>query len=153
MQIWRIVLSVALLVSPTTISAEVERAPAGTWTLEHGFGAATYVLASRGSHGDFLICFNTGNVRAVVVSAAAESSILARGSCTVFSPDPDHGIVVDFHNGPSNVPAHSVALGSFRVILPRTTEAPLGCADQSGLAITETQRPQGCALGLATGIA
>lgn len=118
MQIWRITLLMALVVSPTTIAAEIEQAPVGTWTLEQGFGAATYVLASRGSQGDFLICFNSGNVRAVMVSVGSHSSVLARGSCTVFSPETDHGIVVDFHAGPSNMPEHSVALGSFRVILP-----------------------------------
>jgi len=116
MQIWRVLLPIVVAALPATIQADPSQGLGGTWTLEPNLGQAAYLLASRGTDGDFLICFNSGNVRTVVVSAGPENSTLARGSCTVFSPSEDQGIVVDFRPGATEMPEHSVALGTFRVI-------------------------------------
>jgi hypothetical protein len=116
----RHLLWVVVALMPSTTAAEPVEAFVGTWALERGFEADAYIVASSGAQGDYLICFNSGNVRAVMVSAGDETSTLARGACTVFSPRPDHGVVLDFWDHASDLPEHGVALGTFRVIMPAT---------------------------------
>jgi hypothetical protein len=77
-----------------------------------------YRLASSGASGDFLICFDTGNVRRVAVSVGDERSVLARGSCTVFAPTAENGITLGFGAADGGASDRSVAVGTFRVILP-----------------------------------
>lgn len=89
----------------------------GSWALESE-APSEYVLAASGTPGAFLICFTAGNTRRIVVAVGDERSNLARGSCTVFSPTADDGIVVEFPAGGQEPPSQSVALGTFRLILP-----------------------------------
>ncbi|MFP4239892.1 MAG: hypothetical protein ACLFRZ_11380 [Rhodosalinus sp.] len=98
--------------------ADASRTVAGTWTLERGTSETDYRLASRGASGDFLICFDTGNVRRVAVSVGDELSVLSRGACTVFAPTGENGIVLDFAADEGGASDRSVAVGTFRVILP-----------------------------------
>jgi hypothetical protein len=119
---WRFAFALGLMTLPAVAAAESGTTVAGTWTLEHGPPAADYRLASRGASGDYLICFDSGNVRRVAVSVGEERSVLARGSCTVFAPTAEDGIVVRFAGGGGERAARSVAVGTFRMILPPATE-------------------------------
>jgi hypothetical protein len=56
-----------------------------------------------------------------VVAAGGERSALARGSCTVFAPSQENGIVVDFASGGASA-SNGVALGTF-IIVPDKVEA------------------------------
>lgn len=119
MNILRYALSVAFAGAAGTTLAEVRPAAVGTWAIEQGLGEAGYVLAARGIRGDFLICFNSGNVRTIVVATGAETSVLARGSCTVFRPSAESGVVVDFPAHDVPAPEQPVALGTFTMIVPQ----------------------------------
>ncbi|WP_372890983.1 hypothetical protein [Rhodosalinus sp.] len=113
----RIAAALGLCALPAVVMADAGRTVAGTWTLEQGPAAADYRLASRGVSGEFLICFDSGNVRRVAVAVGEERSVLARGACTVFAPSDDAGIDLGFAEG-EGTQEHGVAVGSFRVILP-----------------------------------
>lgn len=108
-------LSVAILSFPA--SAEVGLVVSGKWTLDAKLTAGAYMLASGGAQGSYLICFDAGNVPQVQVAVGDERSVLARGSCTVFSPRQDNGIILDL-TGDAALPVDDrVALGTFRLIL------------------------------------
>lgn len=112
---WRIAFAVGLCALPAVGLAETPAILGGNWTLDHGSSGAQYRLASRGTAGDFLICFEAGNMRQVTVSVGDETSVLARGACTVFAPTAEDGVILDFV---AEATEHSVALGSFRLIPP-----------------------------------
>ena len=97
--------------------AEVGPVVSGKWALDARLPAGAYMLASGGTQGTYLICFDAGNVRQVQVAVGDERSVLARGSCTVFSPGQDNGIVLDLTGGAAPHVEDGVALGTFRVIL------------------------------------
>lgn len=92
----------------------------GTWALQSEIASNAYVLASRGVVGVYLICFEAGNVRSVAVAVGEERSVLARGSCTMFAPSQQDGIVVGFADDNTVLPSRPVALGSFQVIIEPT---------------------------------
>jgi hypothetical protein len=76
----RFAAALGLCALPLAVAADAGRTVAGTWTLEQGAADAAYRLASRGVSGDFLICFDSGNVRRVAVAVGDERSVLARGA-------------------------------------------------------------------------
>ena len=115
---WRLTLLLGLLAVPGPTLAQSVPSVSGTWALDPDLAAASYVLAARGTPGTFLICFDSGNVRRIVVAVGDDRSHLARGSCTVLLPTPDDGIVVDFAAAADQSP-HGIALGTFQVILPK----------------------------------
>ncbi|KPQ19158.1 MAG: hypothetical protein HLUCCA24_02650 [Rhodobacteraceae bacterium HLUCCA24] len=115
---WRFALALGLCSLPAAVAADASRTVAGTWTLEHDLSDGDYRLASRGTSGDFLICFDAGNVHRVAVTVGQERSVLSRGSCTVFAPTAENGIILGFASRESAQSGHGVALGTFRVILP-----------------------------------
>lgn len=88
----------------------------GTWALEQASTENAYVLASRGAVGDYLICFDAGNVRLVTVAVGEERSVLSRGSCTVFAPTGEDGIIVGFAEAEGQID-RPIALGSFKWIV------------------------------------
>lgn len=114
----RIAIALGLWTLPAAVSAEALNSVAGNWALEQGAVEADYRLASRGASGDFLICFDSGNVRRVAVSVGEERSVLSRGSCTVFAPTAEEGISVGFQTAEGDLPGRGVAVGTFRMILP-----------------------------------
>lgn len=118
MKIWLRALSVVVFAASLPTGATAEQVVTGTWTLETNVGEGGYMLASRNATGQYLICFTSGTVRTVVVAAGLDESRLARGSCTVFVPTEDRGIVVDFPEAGSAPDERTVALGTFSVILP-----------------------------------
>ncbi len=106
-------LAIGYLAAPLTAAAEIDSSVSGTWALERGIPENAYVLAARGAPGNYLICFDAGNVGRVVVAAGGERSVLARGSCTLFAATAENAIVVNFDDAAES----SVALGTFRMIL------------------------------------
>ena len=118
MKMWWRALSVVGVATAMPTLAPAEQIVSGTWTLETELRDGAYTLASRDAAGQYLICFTSGTVRSVTVAAGAEESQLARGSCTVFAPAAEHGIIVDFATSGASEVAHAVALGTFSVILP-----------------------------------
>lgn len=115
---WRITLALGLCLLPAVAPADPNRTVAGTWTLEQGPADADYLLASSGTTGDVLICFDAGNVRRIAVAVGDERSVVSRGSCTVFAPTTDNGIRLGFSSSEEGPSDGSVAVGTFRVILP-----------------------------------
>lgn len=113
----RFAFALGLCALPLAVAADAGRTVAGTWTLEQGPAAAAYRLASRGVSGDFLICFDSGNVRRVAVAVGEERSVLSRGACTVFASTAEAGIDLGFAED-GGAPEHGVAVGTFRVMLP-----------------------------------
>lgn len=109
-------LAMALCGVPLGAVAEIDSSVSGTWALERGIPENAYVLAARGALGSYLICFDAGNVSRVTVAVGGERSVLARGSCTLFAPTPENGIVVNFEEGAARAGA-GVALGTFRMIV------------------------------------
>lgn len=114
---WRLLLIVPIALLPAREGAG-EQVASGTWALETALRDGAYTLASRDTDGQFLICFTSGTVRSVTVAAGVEESQLARGSCTVFAPTEEAGIVVNFSAAQGADATHAVALGTFSVILP-----------------------------------
>lgn len=115
---WRALQLVVLCAIPGPSLADPMRSVGGTWSLDTGVAGAVYMLASRGTVGNFVICFEAGNVGRVAVMTGDEKSLLARGSCTVFASSPDHGIVVDFASLAADDTPKPVAVGTFRVVPP-----------------------------------
>ncbi len=116
-------LAMALCGMPLGAAAEIDSSVSGTWALERGIPENAYVLAARGALGSYLICFEAGNVSRVTVAVGGDRSILARGSCTLFAPTPENGIVVNFEEGAGRAAEGGVALGTFRMILEETEDA------------------------------
>ncbi len=106
-------LAIGFLAAPLAAAAEIDSSVSGTWALERDIPENAYVLAGRGALGNYLICFDAGNVGRVVVAVGGERSVLARGSCTLFAPTAENGIVVNFDDEAES----GVALGTFRMIL------------------------------------
>lgn len=121
MKILRNGAAMVVLAAAATTHAHADAVLSGTWALEAEVGGGAYMLASSGAEDRFLICFSSGNVRSVVVATGGERSALARGSCTVFAPSQENGIVVDFASGGASAD-NGVALGTF-VIVPDEDEA------------------------------
>lgn len=120
MKIWWQLLSVVPMALVPASEVSGEQVASGTWALETALQDGAYTLASRDTAGQYLICFTSGTVRSVTVATGVEESQLARGSCTVFAPTAEAGIVVDFGAARTADIANAVALGTFSVILPDT---------------------------------
>ncbi|WP_146204818.1 hypothetical protein [Jannaschia seohaensis] len=95
----------------------------GQWALDSEIPENAFVLAGRGAEGSYVVCFDAGNVSHVMVSRGEEGSMLARGSCTVFAPTAEHGILVNFYGEQYRSLDTAVALGSFRLVLRSSPSA------------------------------